>query len=124
MSDELVPSSSLAEPVWFGIVRWYLPFVVIFFLAYIPLLVLFHTYVGDLAYCHALHSCVEVFVVPKPLSAFLHSLHSILDVPLPVGLMHAYMTALEEEMNELVVRLSARFLTVDGLVREGASETR
>ncbi|KAF8607113.1 hypothetical protein BDV93DRAFT_603777 [Ceratobasidium sp. AG-I] len=120
MSDELVPSSSLAEPVWAGILRWYLPFVILFFLFYIPLLICFHVYIGRLVNCHALDDCVQRSVVPRPLSAFLHSLHSIVDVPLPVGLMHAYMTALEQEMNDLVVRLSVRFLDAAHPAREGA----
>ena len=122
MSVGLVPSSSLAEPVWAGILRWYLPFVILFFLLYIPLLISFHVYIGRAMDCRVLDTCASA--VYSSVLAFRYSLHSIADVPLPVGLMHAYMTALEEEMNNLVVRLSVRFLNAENPVREGALEAK
>ena len=92
MSDELVPSSSLAEPVWAGILRWYLPFVVVFFAIYVPLVILVRAYIALAIDCRILDTCAST--VDSSVSAFRYSLHSIIDVPLPVGLMHAYMTAL------------------------------
>ncbi|KAG9091739.1 hypothetical protein FRC06_000394 [Ceratobasidium sp. 370] len=35
--------------------------------------------------------------------------HGLLDVPLPIGILHAWMTALEIRMNDLVTRLSAEY---------------
>lgn len=112
MSGVLVAASDLAEPVWAGMLRWYLPFVIIFFLVYIPPMVMFHVYVGRLIECHGFDACVVWIVAPRELQALRYSLHSVVDVPLPVGLVHAYMTALETQMNVLVVRLSLQFLGV------------
>jgi hypothetical protein len=106
ISSGLVPPSVLVEPVWAGLLRWYLPFTIMFFLLYIPLLLLFHTYVGGIMDCQ----CTFVYTVPRVIIAFRFALHSIIDVPLPVGVMHAYMTALEGHMNNLVARLSVQFL--------------
>ena len=122
MSDKLVPSSSLAEPVWAGILRWYLPFVVVFFAIYVPLVILVHAYIALAIDCRILDTCAST--VDSSVSAFRYSLHSIIDVPLPVGLMHAYMTALEEEMNSLVVRLSLRFLNAQDPAREGVQDAK
>lgn len=119
MSDILIPSSCLAEPVWAGILQWYLPFVAVFFLLYVPPVILFHLYLKMYINCHAFDACAEA-LMPRWISALRYSLHSILDAPLPVGLMHSYMTALEQRMNELVVRLSAQFLITKGPASDGS----
>ncbi|KAG9085666.1 hypothetical protein FS749_004242 [Ceratobasidium sp. UAMH 11750] len=114
LSGELVPASDLIEPVWTGVVRWYLPFVVLFFMAYLPLVVAIHMQLSMFVRCHwQLASCPHFPYDGRPgltVMALRLALHSLIDVPLPTGIMHAYMTALESAMNELVERLSREFL--------------
>lgn len=105
MSGELMPGSDLAEPVWAGLIKWYLPVVVIFFMLYIPPVVFIHTFLATSVNCGDPLSCAGAFAPSKAFYAFRMALHAIFDGPLPIGLMHGYMTSLEEEMNELVVRL-------------------
>lgn len=121
MSGELVSGSDLAEPVWAGLLKWYLPYVIFFVLAYVPPVVIFHVVIARLMDCHGLQlqMCDQypANALPRELLAMRMALHSIVDVPLPVGLLHSYMTALEGRMNDLVVRLSIQFLGDEGQVR-------
>ena len=39
-----------------------------------------------------------------------YAFHTIFDLPLPIGLIHAYMTSLEIAANRIVTNLSAQFL--------------
>ncbi|KAG8723458.1 hypothetical protein FRC09_003264 [Ceratobasidium sp. 395] len=113
MSGELVQAADLAEPVWEGLIRWYLPFVLLFFLVYIPFVVLVHMHISNLAMCHRLTNCAFYqwkYKVYPEITALRFALHAIIDVPLPTGILHAYMTALESAMNKLVERLSRGFL--------------
>ncbi|KAF8607114.1 hypothetical protein BDV93DRAFT_552863, partial [Ceratobasidium sp. AG-I] len=112
MSGELVSGSDLAEPVWAGLLKWYLPFVLFCVLAYVPLVVIFHVIIARLMDCRGLQKCYEypANVLPRALLALRTALHAIVDVPLLVGLLHSYMTALEGRMNDLVVRLSVQFV--------------
>lgn len=113
VSDILIPGSALAEPVWAGMLRWYLPFALAFFLTYIPLIVALSYYIWQTM------SCVETHGARCPsssrmFSAFKSAMHAVLDVPFPIGLMHAYMTSLEVSMNKLIVNLSVQFSTIQG----------
>lgn len=109
MAGELVPGSGLAEPVWAGLITWYLPFVVLFFLLYFPQVVILHGYMSTFAeYCNP-SSGGESYMSCKLYNAFRTAIHAVVDGTLPIGLLHAYMTSLEERMNELVVRLSTQF---------------
>ena len=117
-SGELVSGSDLAEPVWAGLLKWYLPFVVFFALAYVPPVVIFHIAIARLMDCRSgLQMCKDYAVLPRELLAMRMALHSIVDVSLPVGLLHSYMTALEGRMNDLVMRLSVQFLGDEGQER-------
>lgn len=109
MSGELVPASNLAEPVWAGLIIWYLPFVVLFFLLYITPLVVIHSYMATFfAYGGPLgHD--GPYVMLMFFNAFRTAVHAIVDGPLPIGLIHAYMTSLENEMNDVVARLLTQF---------------
>ncbi|CAE6424747.1 unnamed protein product [Rhizoctonia solani] len=106
-SGELISPSLLAEPVWAGLLRWYLPFVVTFFMIYFPLLILLHQF---------LYMSFDCFITcttgNKLLRAVDYALHSILDVPLPIGLIHSYMTSLEVQVNRLVVNISTQFFRI------------
>ncbi|QRV75830.1 transmembrane protein [Ceratobasidium sp. AG-Ba] len=78
-SGKLISSANLAEPVWAGLVH-----------------------------C-ALHVCQhrrvpEGMAVSAPAGQHL-AWHGFTDVPLPVGILHTWMTALELRMNDLVARL-------------------
>ncbi|KAF8593348.1 hypothetical protein BDV93DRAFT_529903 [Ceratobasidium sp. AG-I] len=119
MSGELVSGSDLAEPVWAGLLKWYLPFVVFFVLAYVPPVVIFHVVIARLMDCRGLQECYQYPAnsLPRELLAMRMALHSIVDVPLPVGLLHSYMTALEGRMNDLIMRLSVQFLGDDAQAR-------
>ncbi|KAG8736614.1 hypothetical protein FRC10_009131, partial [Ceratobasidium sp. 414] len=113
MSGKLVPASDLMEPVWTGVVRWYLPFVVLFFLAYVPLVVIVHTQITRLTTCLGIRGCDPASHYSQSRSelvALRLALHSLIDVPLPIGIMHAYTSSLESSMNKLVERLSREFL--------------
>ncbi|KAL5641685.1 hypothetical protein ACGC1H_001979 [Rhizoctonia solani] len=106
-SGELISPSLLAEPVWAGLLRWYLPFVVTFFMIYFPLLILLHRF---------LYMSFDCFITcttgNKLLRAVDYALHSVLDVPLPIGLIHSYMTSLEVQVNRLVVNISTQFFRI------------
>ncbi|KDN40386.1 hypothetical protein RSAG8_08149, partial [Rhizoctonia solani AG-8 WAC10335] len=106
-SGELISPSLLAEPVWRGLLRWYLPFIVTFFMIYFPLLILLHRF---------LYMSFDCFITcttgNKMLRAVDYALHSILDVPLPIGLIHSYMTSLEVQTNRLVVNISTQFFRI------------
>lgn len=71
--------------------------------------------------CDVIADCSPEGSLGKFFTVLRYSLHTILDAPLPVGLMHSYMTALEERMNKLVVRLSGQFLVVDESTRSGSA---
>ncbi|QRV85044.1 transmembrane protein [Ceratobasidium sp. AG-Ba] len=114
MTGELVPASELAEPIWAGVVRWYWFFIALFFMVYIPLVVGLHSFLaGGCALGTCWHRSISAH-----LDALKLAVHGLVDVPLPVGIMHAYMSSIESVMNGLVGRLSAEFL---GL-RESQSE--
>lgn len=111
-SDTLIHPSALAQPIWAGLLRWYLPFVVLFFLSYISLLMMSYHLIWytvgciDDRYIFRSNACH----LSRATMAIVYAMHSLLDAPLPVGMMHAYMTTLEVAMNKLVVDLSSQFL--------------
>lgn len=45
-------------------------------------------------------------------NVFRTAMHTVFDGPLPIGIIHAYMNSIEEEMNDLVVRLLIKFLEI------------
>ncbi|KAH7345438.1 hypothetical protein B0J17DRAFT_639895 [Rhizoctonia solani] len=106
-SGELISASLLAEPVWAGLLRWYLPFVAAFFMLYYPLLIILHRF---------LYMSFDCFVTcnagNKLLRSVVYALHSILDVPLPIGIIHSYMNSLEVQINKLVVNISTQFFRI------------
>ncbi|KAF8707453.1 hypothetical protein RHS03_04425, partial [Rhizoctonia solani] len=106
-SGEMISPSLLAEPVWAGLLRWYLPFVVVFFFAYIPLVILLHGFLWTSLMC--LGSCDQG---SRALTAVAYAVHSIVDVPLPIGIIHSYMTSLEVQINRLVVNISTQFFRI------------
>ncbi|KAG8696832.1 hypothetical protein FRC09_008240 [Ceratobasidium sp. 395] len=122
-SGELVASSDLAEPIWAGLLRWYLPFVITVLLVYFPLLVLAHYVFGNLLGCQKVWVCpisegpgvdgtmepIFIWTLSNVSQGLRLGVHGILDVPLPIGLLHAWMTALEIRMNNLVTRLSSEY---------------
>ncbi|KAG8715933.1 hypothetical protein FRC08_010017 [Ceratobasidium sp. 394] len=113
MSGELVPASDLTEPVWTGVIRWYLPLVVLFFMAYVPVVVVVHLQFTKLTTCLGIRGCdskSHYYQTRWELAALRFALHSIIDVPLPIGIMHAYTASLELSMSKLVERLSGVFL--------------
>ncbi|KAG9080021.1 hypothetical protein FRC06_007170, partial [Ceratobasidium sp. 370] len=65
---------------------------------------------GELVPASDLMEPVWTGVASPELVALRLALHSLIDVPLPVGIMHAYTTSLESSMNKLVERLSREFL--------------
>ncbi|CAE6496420.1 unnamed protein product [Rhizoctonia solani] len=109
-SDGLIHASQLAEPIWAGLLKWYLPFAIGIFLLYFPLLVLGHVLLGNLFDCGSSWECMEKLSEPRMVvyRALRLSLHGM-DVPLPLALLHTWMTALEVRMNDLVVRLSTQY---------------
>lgn len=113
MSDELTPASVLAEPVWAGLMRWYLPFIGLFFLVYFSLLMTFYNALAPSRGCWSARSFLADATCNSHrwIRALGHAVHSVLNVPVPVGAMHVYMTSLEVEMNKLVVNISTQFLT-------------
>ncbi|KAG9091738.1 hypothetical protein FRC06_000393, partial [Ceratobasidium sp. 370] len=92
-SGELVASSDLAEPVWAGLLRWYLPFVIMIFLLYFPLVILGHFIAVNMFACRNLWACPReewsqvgelVFVsIASPLSrisrGLLLAMHGLID---------------------------------------------
>lgn len=118
MSSELVPASNLAEPVWSGLIKWYLPFVMLFLMLYIPPVVAIHAYMAtSVSYGDRLGSDGSSGML-KFYNAFRTAIHAIVDAPLPIGIMHAYMTSLEDEMNNVVVRLLTQFSETHPLSQE------
>ncbi|CAE6436179.1 unnamed protein product [Rhizoctonia solani] len=106
-SDQLVDASQLAEPIWAGLIKWYLPFAIIICLIYFPLLTTGHVLMNGAFDCGTwcrgnLEPRVALY---RSLRLSLHGM----DVPLPLAILHAWMTALEVRMNELVMRLSAQY---------------
>ncbi|CAE6402233.1 unnamed protein product [Rhizoctonia solani] len=100
---EAVTPSCLAEPVWTGLIRWYLPFAMIFLLVYIILLVTtYYIISGHFAFSREVRAVYGVRL----------ALHYGFDLPLPLGLLHTYMNSLEVSANTIVVNLSAQFLRV------------
>ncbi|KAG9100186.1 hypothetical protein FRC06_004461 [Ceratobasidium sp. 370] len=69
----------------------------------------FHVYVGGLMDYQGSMGYGESRVI----ISFRFALHSIIDVPLPLGVVHAYMTALEQKMSRLVDALAAQFLSAE-----------
>lgn len=110
MSGEHFSGSDLAKPVWAGLLKWYLPFVVFFVLAYAPPAVIFHIVIARFIGCYGQRVYKEYIVVFRELLAMRIPLHPLADMPFPVGLLHSYMTALEGRMNDLVMKLSVQFL--------------
>ncbi|CAE6456185.1 unnamed protein product [Rhizoctonia solani] len=106
-TGELISAALLAEPVWAGLLRWYLPFVAAFFMIYYPLLIILHRF---------LYMSFDCFVTcnagNKLLRSVVYALHSILDVPLPIGIIHSYMNSLEVQINKLVVNISTQFFRI------------
>ncbi|CAE6533106.1 unnamed protein product [Rhizoctonia solani] len=105
-SSEPIDSSSLAEPVWTGLVRWYLPFAALFMSVYLFLLVTTY-YLMSAQFTFSTHTRVAY--------GARYALHYGFDVPLPLGFIHAYMNSLETSANTIVVNLSAQFL----IMRDG-----
>ncbi|KAG8703798.1 hypothetical protein FRC09_003936 [Ceratobasidium sp. 395] len=72
-----------------------------------------HIYSGRLVMWHRLESCIEgscvMYPAPEGLASLRTALHALIDVPLPIGMIHAYLTSLELSMNGLVGRLSREF---------------
>ncbi|KAH7337405.1 hypothetical protein B0J17DRAFT_662843 [Rhizoctonia solani] len=111
-SDELIHASQLAEPVWAGLIKWYLPFAIAIFLFYFPLLVLGHVFLSGIVDCGSSWTCAAKLTIDQPRIVVFRALRLALhgmDVPLPLGLLHAWMTSLEVRMNDLVVRLSTQY---------------
>ncbi|CAE6365704.1 unnamed protein product [Rhizoctonia solani] len=106
-SGEMISSSLLAEPVWAGLLRWYLPFAVVFFFTYIPLLILLHRFIYFSLNCFG--TCNQG---TRWVSAVGYAIHSVLDVPLPIGIIHSYMTSIEVQINRLVVNISTQFFRI------------
>ncbi|CAE6498886.1 unnamed protein product [Rhizoctonia solani] len=111
-SDELIHASQLAEPIWAGLIKWYLPFAIAIFLLYFPLLVLGHVFLSSIVDCGSSWTCAGKLSADQPrmfvFRALRLALHGM-DIPLPLGLLHAWMTALEVRMNDIVVRLSTQY---------------
>ncbi|KAG8735303.1 hypothetical protein FRC10_010753 [Ceratobasidium sp. 414] len=89
-SGKLTASSELAEPVWAGLIRWYLPFVV-------TILALYDAY----------------WYLSRVTQGLRLATHGIIDVPLPIGILHTWMTTLEVRMNGLVTRLSTEYHSLE-----------
>ncbi|CAE6426524.1 unnamed protein product [Rhizoctonia solani] len=100
---EAVTPSFLAEPVWTGLIRWYLPFAMIFLLVYMCLLVITDYLIsGHFAFSVELRAVYGLRL----------ALHYGFDLPLPLGLLHTYMNSLEIAANTIVMNLSTQFLRV------------
>jgi hypothetical protein len=112
ISDQLIDASQLAEPIWAGLIRWYIPFAIIICLIYFPLLTTGHVFLDELFDCGIwctgninLEETQPRLVIYRALRLASHGM----DVPLPLGILHAWMTALEVRMNELVMKLSNQY---------------
>ncbi|KDN42032.1 hypothetical protein RSAG8_07077, partial [Rhizoctonia solani AG-8 WAC10335] len=117
ISDEVIHASQLAEPIWAGLLKWYLPFAIAIFFLYFPLLVLGHVFLNSMIDCGNPWECLEKPPNMGLSRAFRLALHGM-DVPLPLGLLHAWMTSLEVRMNDLVVRLSNQYYALGRSVPE------
>ncbi|KAJ1301310.1 hypothetical protein OPQ81_003712 [Rhizoctonia solani] len=109
-SDQPIHASQLAEPIWAGLLKWYLPFAISIFLLYFPLVILGHVVLDNMFECGSPWTCAEKpdgpqMVVYRALRLAIHGI----DVPLPLGLLHMWMTSLEVRMNDLVMRLSTQY---------------
>ncbi|KAJ1311893.1 hypothetical protein OPQ81_010353 [Rhizoctonia solani] len=82
-SGEPISSALLSEPVWAGLLR-----------------------------CPNLKCIVVCNTGDRLMRAVVYALHSILDVPLPIGIIHSYMTSLEVQVNRLVVNISTQFFRI------------
>ncbi|KAG9074785.1 hypothetical protein FS749_013624 [Ceratobasidium sp. UAMH 11750] len=120
-SGKFIASSELAEPDWAGLVRWYLPFVITMFALYLPLVTFAHCMVANAFACQKIRVCpVHIWSIgsiywdglvslPRVTQGLRAATHGIVDVPLPIGILHAWMTALEVRMNNLVTSLSTEY---------------
>lgn len=130
-SGELVPASGLAEPVWAGLLHWYLPFVIIILALYIPPIIAAHVILINLLRCKHVMCPMDIWggaglgiggLGQSPLSISLEALrlaaHGLIDVPIPIGILHAWITVLEVRMNGLVSRLSAQYHELGNAVPE------
>lgn len=112
-AGDLIPSAELSEPIWAGLLRWYLPFAIVMFLIYFPLVVVVHLVAGNLITCGRIKVCsaedLGNYVYRRMVAGFRIAIHGAIDVPLPLGMLHAWMTALEVRMNDLVLRLSTQY---------------
>ena len=121
-SGNLVPASDFAEPIWAGLLRWYLPFVLVILAFYIPPIIAAHVVVINLLRCKDIMCPLHFWggaelgvggLGPSPLSVALESLrlaaHGLIDVAIPIGILHACITVLEVKMNDLVSKLSVRY---------------
>ncbi|KAF8597578.1 hypothetical protein BDV93DRAFT_547870 [Ceratobasidium sp. AG-I] len=96
-SGELVRHSELAEPVWAGLLRWYLPFVIAVFIIYLPAVIFTQVILAGTTKGGGFADSLRI------------SAHAIIDIPLPVGLLHAWITSLEVRMNDLVLRIATEY---------------
>ncbi|EUC61333.1 transmembrane protein, putative [Rhizoctonia solani AG-3 Rhs1AP] len=126
---ELVPASMLEEPAWASLLRWYFPFMTVAVVLYAIAVVSVHVWVGrmldppqggnvlDVApKCMRDPSAAECDIVgvvdPVWKMALRLVLHLALDLPFPVGLVHTWLASLELETDQLVKRVTARYLNL------------
>ncbi|KAG8743293.1 hypothetical protein FRC10_012256 [Ceratobasidium sp. 414] len=130
---ELVPVSALEEPAWSCLLRWYLPFTSIALVLYAIAVVGIHIWVASIlssntgkpslanrvGVLEAAEKCMSNLSAPECVlsedsavwrNALRLMLHIMLDLPFPVGLLHAWLSAKELQIVGLVRRVSARFL--------------
>ncbi|KAF8597579.1 hypothetical protein BDV93DRAFT_527353 [Ceratobasidium sp. AG-I] len=98
-SGELVPPSELAEPVWAGLLRWYLPFVLAVLMIYLPTVI----------FTQIVLAGTNMGEGSPIIDALRISAHAIIDIPLPVGFLHTWMTSLEVRINDLVLRIATGY---------------
>ncbi|CAE6487001.1 unnamed protein product [Rhizoctonia solani] len=126
---ELVPASMLEEPIWASLLRWYFPFVAVGIVLYAIAVMFIHVWVGrllgspqggnvlDLApKCMRDPTAPECditgLVDPVWKMALRLVLHLALDLPIPVGVVHTWLASLELEMDQVVKRVTARYLNL------------
>ncbi|CAE6433745.1 unnamed protein product [Rhizoctonia solani] len=124
---ELVPASTLEEPAWASLLRWYFPFTAVALVLYAIAVIAIHVWVGRLVGSPQRGNVLEVapkcmrdptapecdiisVVDPVWKSALRLVLHLALDLPFPLGLLHTWLASLELGMDGLMKRVTARYL--------------
>ncbi|KAB5590361.1 Transmembrane protein [Ceratobasidium theobromae] len=127
----LVSVSTLEEPAWSNLLRWYLPFTSVALVAYVIAVIAIHIWVGRMLASNgntqrrmdgleAAKKCMRDPAAPECLlleatesvwkNALRLMLHLALDLPFPIGLLHTWLMSIEMQTNKLVKGISARFL--------------